>query len=47
MPGSMSWSQLAVLDASNNDFEGPLADVLYSLPVLGYLNLANNRCAGK
>jgi hypothetical protein len=45
MPGNMNWSQLAVLDASNNDFHGPLADALYSLPVLGYLNLANNRCA--
>jgi hypothetical protein len=44
MPANMSWSQLAVLDASNNDFSGPLADALYSLPVLGYLNLANNRC---
>jgi hypothetical protein len=43
MPGNFTWPQLAVLDASNNDFYGPITDALYSLPVLGYLNLANNR----
>ncbi|WIA12661.1 hypothetical protein OEZ85_006309 [Tetradesmus obliquus] len=42
MPANMSWPQLAVLDASSNDFHGPLTPALYSLPVLGYLNLANN-----
>lgn len=41
----MDWPQLAVLDASFNSFTGTIPEALYELPVLGYLNLANNRCA--
>jgi Leucine-rich repeat (LRR) protein len=40
------WPQLAVLDASSNAFVGPLPQSVYELPMLEFLNLANNRCAG-
>lgn len=38
------WPQLAVLDASGNGFVGPLPQPVYELPMLEFLNLANNRC---
>jgi hypothetical protein len=40
------WPQLAVLDASSNAFVGPLPQSVYELPMLEFLNLANNRCGG-
>jgi len=45
LPDSEDWNltQLAVFDASFNQFHGSIPMALYMQPVLGYINFAHNK----